>query len=263
MRRGLGTGTGVAPRLWETGSTGPSSIVRVGTWHTMWARPTSRRGRRIRAALQTPDCDVLCVAEGFAGIFPDTGHVTKAPKNWGNSIKDDRRKVLLWSKRLGDIDTVGSEGMPGGRFIRAATRTAAGTVLTVVGVCIPWRGANCTSGRKDRKPWQDHRTWLAEFDGLRSRLPATRLVVLGDFNQQIPRHWAPRPDSVGEALLQAFEGLEIATKGDLEGAPRPSIDHIAHSPDLVPESVAVWSDRHTDGAFLSDHLGVRGDLRLR
>ena len=242
---------------------GPSSIVRVGTWNTMWATPTSPRGRRIRAALEISDCDVLCVTEGFAGIFPDARHVINAPQNWGYPVKDDRRKVLLWSKRpWADIDVVGSEWLPGGRFIRATTETSAGTLLTVVGVCIPWRGANCKGGRKDREPWQDHRTWLAEFGRLRSNLPATRLVVLGDFNQRIPLQWVPRAGSLGKALRQALAGLEIATAGNLPGAPRPTIDHIAHSHDLTPLGVQVWRDRDADGMRLSDHLGARGDFSL-
>ena len=241
---------------------GPSSTVRVGTWNTAWATPTSPRGCRIRAALEAADCDVLCITEGFAGIFPDARHVIKAPQTWGFSVKDDRRKVLLWSKRpWADVDIVGSEGMPGGRFIRASTQTAAGTLLTVVGVCIPWRGAHCKGGRKDRTPWQDHCTWLAEFRTLRSKLPETRLVVLGDFNQRIPREWVPQ--SIHDALLRAFAGLEIATEGTLPGAPRLSIDHIAHSSDLAPLGIEVWPDRGVDSKWLSDHFGIRGDFSLR
>ena len=65
-------------------------------------------------------------------------------------------------------------------------------ILTVVGVCVPWRGAHCNGGRKDRKPRQDHRAWLVEFGRLRSTLPATRIVVLGDesarTSQRVPRN---------------------------------------------------------------------------
>ena len=231
----------------------------------MWATPGSPRGHLIRTAFEVSDCDILCVTEGFAGIFPDAEHVIKAPQDWGYSVKDDRRKVLLWSKRpWKHTDVVGSEKLPGGRFIRADTKTAAGTVLTVVGACIPWRGSNVKGGRKDREPWQDHLAWLEEFGRLRStcRIPKKRLVVLGDFNQRIPRHWVPRSGSIGEALLQAFEGLKIATEGKLPEACRPSIDHIAHSPDVVSKGVTVWCNWDTDGRRLSDHFGVRGDFSL-
>ena len=240
---------------------GPSSIVRIGTWNTWWATPTSPRGHRIRAALESRKCDVLCVTEGFAGIAPDSGHVIKAPQDWGYPVEDDRRKVLLWSKRPWvDVDFVGSDRLPGGRFLRAGTQTAAGTLVTIVGVCVPWRGAHCNGGRNDRDPWQDHLAWLAEFGRLRSQLPATRLVVLGDFNQRIPRKWAPK--AIYEELLQAFAGLKIATEGTLPGAPRQTIDHIAHSPDLTQRGVSVWLDKDAEGR-LSDHLGVLGEFILR
>lgn len=242
-------------RACDHGSMGRSARIRVGTWNTMWAKPASRSGRHIRGDLEAAGCDVLCVTEGFAGIFPEAGHVIKAPQDWGYAVKDDRRKVLLWSRYPWDeVDVVGSKGLPGGRFVRAATRTAAGTTLTAVGVCIPWRDAHCTTGRKDRKRWQDHRTWLEEFGRLRSQLPAKRLVVLGDFNQRIPRRRVPL--SVHEALQLAFAGLEIATAGDLPEAPKQVIDHIAHSSDLKALGVRVWQDRDPDGRRLSDHLGT-------
>ncbi len=112
----------------------------------------------------------------------------------------------------------------------------------------------------DRKRWEDHTIWLEEFQKLRSELPDSRTVVLGDFNQRIPRRWAPK--RVYEALLRAFDGFEIATKGELQGAPRPSIDHIAHTSDLEPGSIKIWRDRSGDGRYLSDHFGVWCDLRL-
>ena len=93
--------------------------------------------------------------------------------------------------------------------------------------------------------------------------PGDANCLAGNFNQRIPLHRGPRSGSIGEALLQAFEGLEIATKGDLEGAPRPSIDHIAHSADLAPRGVTVWSDRHADGTLVSDQLGVLSDFSLQ
>ena len=129
-----------------------------------------------------------------------------------------------------------------------------------MGACIPWRGSNVKGGRKDRKPWQDYRAWLAEFGRLRSTLPATRFVLLGDFNQRIRRPWVTRSGSLGRALRQALAGLEIATAGKLPGAPWLTIDHIAHSQDLTPLGVKVWLNRADDGKFLTDHVGVRGDF---
>jgi len=78
--------------------------------------------------------------------------------------------------------------------------------------------AHCGCGRNDRKPWEDHTIWLSEFQKLRSRLPDSMTIVLGDFNQKIPRQTAPK--DVYRALRRAFDGYEVATEGELDGAPR-------------------------------------------
>ena len=239
-----------------------SSIVRIGTWNTEWAGPTGPKGKLVKAALAAPECDVLCVTEGFAGILPDRRNVLKGGHDWGTPVHDDRRKVLLWSKRpWTEVDLVGSQALPGGRFVRGVTQTPAGWPLTVVGVCIPWFDAQWPHDRNDCKRWEVHGIWLEEFQKLRSTLREERTVVLGDFNQRIPRRRTPEP--VHEALLRAFQDFEIATGGDLEGAPGLAIDHIAHTQDLVSRGISIWPDRSADGKRLSDHFGVWGDFGLR
>ena len=131
--------------------------IRIGTWNINWAKPGSIRGNIISDKLAATDCDVLCVTEGFAGIFPDRGHVIDAGPKWGYPIVEGRRKVLLWSKqRWTHVDSIGSEELPSGRFVAGVTQTSSGSPLTVVGVCIPWFGAHVTHGHKNRKRWQDH-----------------------------------------------------------------------------------------------------------
>lgn len=239
-----------------------SSTVRIGTWNTEWARPTGPKGTLVKAALAAPGCDVLCVTEGVAGILPGQGNVIEGGADWGAPVRDDRRKVLLWSARpWTEVDRVGSERMPSGRFVRGVTQTTAGWPLTVVGVCIPWSGAQWQYGRRDATRWELHGVWLEEFEKLRSTLPEERTVVLGDFNQRIPRQWAPK--GVHAVLRRAFEGFEIASEGNIEGAPRLAIDHIAHTPDLVSKGISIWPDRSPDDKRLSDHFGVWGDFGLR
>lgn len=117
----------------------------------MWAKPSPRspRGRAIKDILEDARCDILCVTEGHKQILPVGGHVIDAGPDWGCPIKEGRRKVLLWSRRpWTDVDTVGSEDLPGGRFVKGITETASGSSLTVIGVCIPWAGAHVSGGRK-------------------------------------------------------------------------------------------------------------------
>ena len=238
-----------------------SSAIRIGTWNTEWARPSSIRGKIISEKLAASGCDVLCVTEGFAGILPDGGHVIDAGKDWGYPSYKGRRKALLWSRQpwTPHVDAVGSVDLPGGRFVAGTTETLSGTDLTVIGVCIPWSGAHVSGGRKDRKRWQDHEAWLDGFEKLRSRIPESRTIVLGDFNQRIPRKYAPV--RAGKTLKRAFEGFKFATEGEFPQGLR-LIDHIAHSPDLNPGSIEIWNKKSADGIRLSDHFGVWCDFSV-
>lgn len=237
------------------------STVRVGTWNTEWAVPSQAKGDRVRTALTSPDCDVLCVTEGLRNVLPAGGRIVDAGTDWGYSVPNmDRRKVLLWSRNpWTQVDSVGSRDLPGGRFVKGVTETPIGR-MTVVGVCIPWDGAHVSSGRKDRKRWEDHRAWLEAFERLPWRLTTDRMIVLGDFNQRIPRRRAPM--AAYEALRRAFVGLEITTGGDVPDAPG-LIDHIAHTKDLRRTSpIGVWPKRQRRGEPLPDHFGVWADFSL-
>ena len=149
------------------------------------------------------------------------------------------------------MDCLGSPEFPGGRFIKGVTKTPIGR-LTVVGVCIPWKGAR---GRPD---WQDHEDWLEAFERLPWRRTTARMVVLGDFNEQIARDMrrvrAPRK----KKLRRAFDGLVIATAG----APGVDKDHIAHTRDLKHTSrIDTWP-RKAGNQHMSDHVGVWADFSL-
>ena len=158
------------------------------------------------------------------------------------------------------VDSVDSNDLPSGRFAAGLTDTPIG-MLQVVGVCLPWRDAHVRTGRKDRAAWEDHLAYLAAFEKLPYRNAAGRTLVLGDFNQRIPRRFQPK--QVYAALRRAIEPLRIATQGDIEGAPGPSIDHIAHTEDLEPVGMGIWPMRDADNHRLSDHFGVWCDFRLR
>lgn len=55
----------------------------IGTWNTEWAVPGRAKGGRVRTALADPNCDILCVTEGSAGLLPQHGHIIDAGTNWG------------------------------------------------------------------------------------------------------------------------------------------------------------------------------------
>ena len=235
--------------------------LRIGTWNTNWAKPGTERGRCVAKRLAAPGCDLLCVTEGYAGILPAGGHLIDAGSDWGYAAAEGRRKVLLWSKRPWfDVDPVGSDALPNGRFVAATTETVLG-LLSVVGVCIPWRDAHVRTGRKDRAGWQDHEAWLSGFATLHWRRARERTVVLGDFNQRIPQR--RQPMGTYRAMRDVFSGFRFATTGELAGTAEGSIDHIAHTPDLaLVGDIRIWPKRGTR-FNLSDHnVGVWGDFAL-
>ena len=79
----------------------------------------------------------------------------------------------------------------------------------------------------------DHEYWLSGFERRDYRRTAERTLVLGDFNQRIPRQFrSPTPKRMYELLQRTFAGFTFATAGKLSGAPGQAIDHIAITPDL-------------------------------
>ena len=279
------------------GKADADSLVRVGTWNTEWAKPGGPKGKRIAAILAESGCDVICVTEGDAGVLPDCGHVIDAGTDWGYPIPKSspgRKKVLLWSRRPWTpvFDRRQTE-LPGGRLVAGVTETPIGA-LTVVGACIPWSGAHVSTGFKDRVQWQDHDAWLSVFERLSYARSKCRTVVLGDFNQRIPKGKAAS-EKVHGALRRAFRFLRCSTEGAfVEGTapiavagppalwhaelkeppdttPGALIDHIMHSEDLIlhqprpkPKGgrcVGIFPKQDLDGKKLSDHNGVWVDLK--
>jgi endonuclease/exonuclease/phosphatase family metal-dependent hydrolase len=88
-----------------------------------------------------------------------------------------------------------------------------------------------------------------------------RTIVLGDFNQRVPRKYQPKAafDALQEAIL---ERLQIASDGLLEPIQRQAIDHVCHSTDLVCRSVASISNARPGEGQVSEHFGVRLELVL-
>ena len=167
---------------------------------------------------------------------------------------------MLWSREPWEqVDDVGIDSMPPGRFVSGVTQTSVGEV-TVIGVCIPWFGSRTEARRTlERKMrWEDHEQYLASLAEVLRLGSAKGLILMGDFNQIIGPESRARPE-LRLALQGAFPpSMTIATSG-LAFLGRRSIDHIALSEDLAVESLDVISNIH-DGRRLSDHFGVVADV---
>jgi len=237
----------------------PTSLITL--WNVEWAKPGTTRGTAVASLLNADSPEVVCVTEGYPEILSEIGHLIVSDVDHGYGTTDGRRKVMLWSANTwSEVDCVGSDAMPSGRFISGITETSIGATR-FVGVCIPWHDAHVRTGRRDRKPWQDHLTYL---DGLASCLQSLKsdvpVIVLGDFNQRIPR--TRQPEEVFERLQMALgSGFAVASQGLLNGVNALSIDHLAHSKELDCSSLETFGNISADGMKLSDHFGLRLSLR--
>lgn len=128
--------------------------------------------------------------------------------------------------------------------------------LRVIAVCIPWRDAHVSSGRKDAKGWDEHVEYCAQLLALRQTLDAgVPILIAGDYNQRIPRK--RQTIRAEKALNAALFDVTLWTGGDTDCG--QLIDHIAGSPELALDSINVWAARDADGP-LSDHSGVACNL---
>ena len=231
-----------------------TSVV-LANWNLEWAPPRGMRGKHIIRMLDDACLDILCLTEAFEEIAPPAGELITC--SHGNRYADrvGGKKVMLWSRSGWSARIEASEDT------LFASRTAAGIAPTpfgeirVIGVCIPYAGSHHMA---TSKRWEDH---LAYLDGLNAFLTADAAiptVVVGDFNQAVPRRFQPK--SVAEALTKVFcEKMSIATAELSDADGEPAIDHLACTRDLAFDLRCVLP-RTASGQRLSDHFGFVGSL---
>lgn len=229
--------------------------MKVVNWNLEWARPGCPRGREIARRISEIAPDLVCLTEAFADIMTDGFVVTAGT---GNAVADRKgaHKVLLWSRwRLRSLRTAGYT--PPGRNITAIIEDGPFAGIQVCGVCIPWRGSGSPRLGGASAPWEDHLRFL---ETLRSEIATmrSRSVVIGDFNQRLPRK--NQPIQVWRAIEETFRSMCIATRGLEEPTDGMTIDHIAHSPDLVVTDLRTIA-RLSHDLILSDHFGITASVK--
>lgn len=233
------------------------SISRVATFNCERRKSDSTDGTIIRERVLGGRPDIVCLTEAYRDFFGSEGHTIEAVLHPDAPVDHGRRTVLLWSRT--PWTAVANEGpadLPAGRFVSGRTKTPAGEI-TVIGICIPYRWSGARYGGR-QKIWEAHLRYLSVLDRFLPTDPE-RLVVLGDFNQRVPRKYQPQQvfDALAETLLTR---LNIASSGMIDGIDRQAIDHICHSRDLAALSVTGLSNIGPDGREISDHFGVQVTL---
>ena len=80
-----------------------------------------------------------------------------------------------------------------------------------------------------------------------------KTIVLGDYNQRIPRKWSPK--NVYEKLLATFEpNFTVSTTGIIQEMDKQEIDHFAKTHDVDVKSIRVINNK-LGLLQLSDHFG--------
>lgn len=126
--------------------------MRCVVWNTEWAVLHKERGQLLWELIQSRSPDVICLTEAKAGLLPDSGHLIESDPDYGYPLKEGRRKVLLWSAQPWDEVSIHEDlSFPSGRIVSGVTGG-----IRFVGVCIPWSAAHVSSGRRDRKIWEEH-----------------------------------------------------------------------------------------------------------
>ena len=240
-----------------------AKVLKLVNWNVEWASLRSRRRTEVLWRIHERDPEVVCLTETHDELLDRDGYTISSQPDYGYPIKPHRRKVMLWSKEPWEqVDYVGVASMPPGRFVSGVTRTSLGEV-TVVGICIPWFGsrteAKYRSGPKAQ--WEDHRQYLDGLTEVLKRLPSSRLMVTGDFNQIIGAG-SRAPLDLRSALDEALPPTLTIVTSALAHQGRKAIDHIAISDDLAIESLGVISNLDGDRK-LSDHFGVFADITGR
>ena len=198
--------------------------------------------------------EIVCLTETHVGLLSEGGYVITSRADYGYAVREERRKVLLWSREPWEqVDDIGGDMMPPGRFVSGVTRTSEGPIA-VMGVCIPWADSRVRGTSVKRKRWEDHLQYLEGLSEVLDRIPGERLIVVGDFNQRIGQR-GNVPEEVRTALQSAVGSrMTIATAG-LGFRGRRSIDHVALGSDLAAEYLGVISNFGGERR-LSDHFGV-------
>ena len=236
-----------------------NDVLRVLLWNVEWASMRSVRGRIVQQLIAASGADVVCLTEATLSLVPDGVHTAMSEADYGYAAPVHRRKVVMWSTaEWGDVDPVGATAMPGGRFVAGTCRG-----IRWMGVCVPWRAAHVTTGRHDRRPWQDHVAYLEELALLVESTIASgeRLVVLGDVNQRIPR--VSQPAEVFEVLDRLRDAGLVCPSADDAGYVTGMIDHVLIGPGVEVGSVKRIPRTTDDGARVSDHDGLLVELGLR
>ena len=119
--------------------------IRLLTWNLERKKPTTPTGRSGVEFLFGQFPDVMVLTEARTAFPAREGYTVWSRPMHHRHLGEDERRVVLWSKSpWADVNDVGHDDLPSGRFVSGRTNTPLGQ-LTIVGVCIPWHMSNVSA----------------------------------------------------------------------------------------------------------------------
>lgn len=230
--------------------------MRLLTWNIQWNKSSASKAKKIKEIIKSFNPDVVCLTECYDDFF-DYGHTACSQESYGYPIKQGRRKVLLWSKEFfSDTDEIGNSEFPSGRFIKATTRIQSHE-FDIIGVCVPWRAAHVTTGRKDRQPWEDHITYLKALEEYLLNKVKKPTFLIGDFNQTLEK--TVQHHLAYKQFVNTIKHFSPNPNGIQSVGQFRQIDHI-----FCSKSISIQRIQNIpaiqDGLCLSDHHGLYADF---
>jgi endonuclease/exonuclease/phosphatase family metal-dependent hydrolase len=233
--------------------------MRVLTWNFERKPPASWQAGIMVDRIAALQPDIVCLTEAYDRSLEALGGSALSTEGvvWSAS-RPGERKVVLWSRRPWlAVDEVDEAATSAGACLSVLADTESGPVR-VIGVCLPYHFASPVGLSPKARPWAQQIRFLEGLGiVLRSFRDSYPTIVLGDYNQYLPRIWGSKAASA--ALHEAFDGFLFPTSGFAHEG-RAAIDHIAHTPDLSSSDRCALSPFTTDRRRLSDHFGVSLDI---
>jgi exonuclease III len=227
----------------------------VINWNIAWKTERSRAGREILRLLRDRAPDLLCLPESYVGLLPDY-HGAFSASNYGYPEHEGRRKVALWSSNPWREISDELPNAPPGRFVSGVTSSSAIPALRVIGVCVPWEAAHVSTGRRDRRRWDDHIDYLVALnDYLENVATDMPTLVIGDINQTLPPRRAPeRARELLERLASNFTVVDKANR-EIRSVCHMFLNHGLTGDPLedLPKTIGTIT--------LSDHFGHLSAIR--
>lgn len=228
-------------------------MIKILNWNTQADKNPSDKPPIVRQLIQSLDADIICLTEAHPDYLPDSGYRLDGGLSGWRSDDSGARKVMLWSRvEWQQVDSVGDDNLPPGRFLSAYH--PAGD-LQVIAVCIPYiayRYADIQHNWQGHRLYTDHLTQILKQPRFQQKT-----LLMGDFNVPVAsasmRGYSRQAhDGVTTALKS--NQMIVATRGRTRASGKPVIDHIATTPDLTISSVTVTDHPRSDHPYVTADL---------